>query len=129
MNVEKLIDIAKAIGDKSRLRMLCAVMDCPLCVHQLSELTNLDASTVSRHLNVLNKAGLVKCLKQGKWSFYVVSENSGDDISDILNFVKTTVGGATEIIEDKDKIKKLREEYCDLHHEFHESIREGGNNV
>ena len=58
--------IAKALSEKSSDRELC------LC--QLIDLLGLAPSTVSKHMTVLQQAGLVQRLKQGRWHFYRLAE-------------------------------------------------------
>ncbi len=45
-----------------------------VCAGQIDQLTGLSQSTVSNHLSVLQKAGLINCHKMGQWSFYSRNE-------------------------------------------------------
>jgi len=41
-----------------------------LCLCQLIELLKLSPSTVSKHMSILNQAGLVASRKEGRWVYY-----------------------------------------------------------
>lgn len=64
------IDVAKALSDPSRARILVALRGRELCVCQLVELLDLAASTVSKHMTVLRQAYLVDNRKDGRWAYY-----------------------------------------------------------
>ena len=57
--------IIKAMGHPSRLAMLHALADGEMCVCDLRELVGADMSTVSKHLSLMKKAGLVEDRKEG----------------------------------------------------------------
>lgn len=62
--------ITKALSDESRVRALLALRGRELCLCQLIELLGLAPSTVSKHLSLLQQAGLVTRRKEGRWHFY-----------------------------------------------------------
>ena len=62
--------IAKALGDKQRVRALMSLRNGELCLCQLIELLGLSPSTVSKHMAILNQAGLVESRKKGRWVYY-----------------------------------------------------------
>lgn len=45
-----------------------------VCAGQIDAKTGLSQSTVSNHLAVLQKSGLIRCQKVGQWSFYQRNE-------------------------------------------------------
>jgi len=62
--------VAKALGDESRVRVLMALEGGELCLCQVVDLLRLAPSTVSRHMNQLQTAGLVERRKEGKWHYF-----------------------------------------------------------
>ncbi len=62
--------ITKALGDEARVRALMSLAGGELCVCQIIEVVGLSPSTVSKHMSVLQQAGLVERRKQGKWHYY-----------------------------------------------------------
>ena len=69
------LPITKALSDQTRLRLLMALRDGELCLCQLIDLTQLAPSTVSKHMALLQQAGLVERRKDGRWHFYRLPEN------------------------------------------------------
>lgn len=67
---ERPAEVFKAMGHPARLRMLAALGEEEQCVCELQKLVGLDMSTVSKHLSVLKKAGVVSSRKQGNWAYY-----------------------------------------------------------
>lgn len=68
--IKTVTTIASALSDENRVRMLAALAESELCVCQVTELTGLATSTVSKHLTILKDAGLVETRKNGRWVFY-----------------------------------------------------------
>lgn len=67
---KKRVDVLRGLAHPSRLLITEALMDGELCVCDLRELIGDDLSTVSKHLSVLRKAGIVKSEKRGLNVFY-----------------------------------------------------------
>lgn len=68
--MEEFVDVAKALSDPGRVRIFCVLRDRELCVCQIVELLGLAASTVSKHMSILRRAGLVEARKDGRWVYY-----------------------------------------------------------
>ena len=62
--------VMKALAHPSRLMMIDELSRGERCVCELTDLVGHDISTVSKHLNVLKKAGVVEDDKRGKQVFY-----------------------------------------------------------
>lgn len=63
--LKKQARIIKAMGHPSRLAMLHALAGGEKCVCDLRDLVGADMSTVSKHLSLMKRAGLVEDRKQG----------------------------------------------------------------
>jgi ArsR family transcriptional regulator len=66
-SVDKL---CRGLGDPTRLRLLARIGKGEVCVCDLQEEVGRNQPTVSRHLAVLRKLGLVTVRKEGRWSHY-----------------------------------------------------------
>jgi ArsR family transcriptional regulator len=71
--MNELISIAKAFGDPSRVRILVALREGELCVCELCDALAVTQSTLSTHLQIIRKAGLISARKQGKWMYYAIA--------------------------------------------------------
>lgn len=70
---EQLAGVLKALADPARLRLLSFVLaheDGEACVCQLTAPLGLSQPTVSHHLKVLHRAGLLEREKRGVWVYY-----------------------------------------------------------
>ena len=68
----------KALGDKSRLRILRMLQIRPLCVCEIREILGLATSTVSQHLAILRTAGFIYDIKDQKWVEYHLNPGGGE---------------------------------------------------
>lgn len=70
MNEENMIEfigVMKALSDPNRVKILKMLGRKELCVCEIRAVLGLAQPTVSRHLKVLEAAGLVKSSKNGLW--------------------------------------------------------------
>lgn len=72
--MKPLVTLLKALGDETRLRLLALVRDDERCVCDLTAATGLPQSTVSRHLGLLRRAGLLADRKAGVWTYYRLAD-------------------------------------------------------
>ena len=68
--MKEFLAVAKAVADENRARILLFLREDELCVCQVIEMLGLAPSTVSNHLNILQRAGLVEGRKDGRWMYY-----------------------------------------------------------
>jgi ArsR family transcriptional regulator len=71
------IEILRAAGEPSRLRILALLAKGELAVMELSHILDQSQPRVSRHLKLLTEAGLVERFPDGAWVFYRLTE-TGD---------------------------------------------------
>jgi ArsR family transcriptional regulator, arsenate/arsenite/antimonite-responsive transcriptional repressor len=74
--MRELMAITKALADPTRVRILLALKQGELCVCQITELFGLATSTVSKHLSILNQAGLIQSRKTERWVYYRLPDKS-----------------------------------------------------
>lgn len=74
-----LDSMLRAIADPTRRRILAALKQhgagaagkyTGLCAGEIEERVQLSQPTVSHHMAILTKAGLVEAAKQGQWRWY-----------------------------------------------------------
>ena len=69
-----LSEFYKIFGDQTRLRILDALLNKPLCVNEISELLDMTQSAISHQLKNLRASNLVKADKIGKNVYYSISD-------------------------------------------------------
>lgn len=78
-----LSEFYKIFADQTRLRILDALQNKPMCVNEISEVLNISQSAVSHQLKNLRTSNLVKADKEGKNVIYSISD---EHIKVILNY-------------------------------------------
>jgi ArsR family transcriptional regulator len=82
---QQLLDALKAAADPTRLKILrllkekghCSIGKSPgLCARDIEEQLPLSQPTISHHMAVLTRAGLVRAEKQGLWMWYRRNEKA-----------------------------------------------------
>ena len=68
--MKQFLDITSALSDETRLRALLSLREGELCLCQIIDLLGLSPSTVSRHMDLLHQAGLVRRRKEGRWHYF-----------------------------------------------------------
>ena len=74
-------DFFKAFSDRTRLRILTALVTEELCVCDIADLLGMSQSAISHQLRFLKQARLVKSRKNGKTVYYALCD---DHIQTIL---------------------------------------------
>ncbi len=67
---EEMAKVMKALGHPSRTFIALELAKGTKCVCELTEMLNLDMSTVSKHLTIMKNAGLVNAEKKGLQMHY-----------------------------------------------------------
>jgi ArsR family transcriptional regulator len=83
----RLAEVAKALGDPVRLQLIDVLRKHAgkVCVCELVPLFDLSQPTVSHHLKVLRRAGLVGSERKGLWAYYYVIPGALTELSAWLN--------------------------------------------
>lgn len=65
--------VMKALSDPNRVRLLKILQARPLCVCEIQAILRIAQPTVSKHLKILEEAGLVTRSKDGLWVNYCLT--------------------------------------------------------
>ena len=107
--MREFLPITKALSDETRLRLLMALREDELCVCQLIDLLHLAPSTVSKHMALLQQAGLVERRKQGRWHFYRLAENHVSPATQqALAWVAESLAEEPLVCEDEQRLIEIR---------------------
>ena len=77
-----LADLFKVFGDSTRIRILYALMNGPLCVGDLSSELEMNQSAVSHQLKILKQAKLISGSRDGKQIVYSLAD---EHVRSIIN--------------------------------------------
>src|SRR5215467_9749007 len=71
-----MLNMLRAAGDGTRLRLLLLLLDAELTVSELTQILGQSQPRISRHLKLLCEAGLLERFKEGAWVFYRAAEHT-----------------------------------------------------
>lgn len=112
LNSKRELNLIKALGDETRLRILKLLLKRELCVCELEAALNMPQSKVSRHLTVLRAVGLVRDRRQGLWIFYSLFKPQNDFGRSINQIIKNTLSEGDLVKENEKRLrKKLSQSY------------------
>lgn len=107
--MNRYLAVTKALADANRVRALCALRGGELCVCQLIELLGLAPSTVSKHLSILNQAGLVETRKEGRWVHYRLPRKPISEVaSSMTRETFQALAGTDAILADEKRLASIR---------------------
>lgn len=76
-SLDHVLNIFRAIGEETRLRIMVLLARGELTVTELTRILGQSQPRVSRHVKILADAGLVARYREGAWVFYRISEGAG----------------------------------------------------
>lgn len=90
--IKKSGELLVALGNETRLKMLCAMVDSScegIRAAHLAEKCALSRSTASIHLNILRKAGFIKVRREGTEIFYYIepSEKKAGELKELFSLI------------------------------------------
>jgi DNA-binding transcriptional ArsR family regulator len=68
------VNVFRALGDPTRLRILKLLTGGELCVCQIEQALCISQALTSRHLGILRMTGLVQARREGQWVHYSLAK-------------------------------------------------------
>lgn len=76
--------VLSALSNEKRLVILCQLVDCERSVNDLTDLLDAPQSTISQHLGVLRREGLVQTRRDAQTLYYSLAGNEARAILETL---------------------------------------------
>lgn len=105
--MREFIRITRALADPNRVRILLALRKKELCVCQIVELLQLAPSTISKHLFILNHAGLILSRKDERWVYYRLPDDAPVAVREAIDWVHKSLAQSPETQADAKALKKI----------------------
>jgi len=88
--VVQTAEVFKALADETRLRILKLLLEVgeEVCVCELVAALGLPQYRVSRHLNILKRAGLLEGRRSGTWVYYSPAQNAPPLIEGLFSIAR-----------------------------------------
>jgi len=110
-----LVKVFKALSDNNRIRILKMLEIRPLCVCEITEILQLAASTVSKHLSILRDAEFITDEKDGKWVIYSLNQKSDDYVKHLLPLIQEWLPDDETIVNDQQQVQSVnRNNLCGI---------------
>lgn len=100
------IKVAKALGDPTRVKTLKMLEIKEMCVCEVQAALGLAQSTVSKHLKVLEEAGLVEWRRVGPWVHYCLALRDESAAGRQLVLLAQSLNDAPEVLAIREAAKK-----------------------
>jgi ArsR family transcriptional regulator len=112
--MKEFIKVMKALSDPNRVKLLKLLQKGEICVCKLQAALGIAQPTVSKHLKILEDAGLVSRRKEGLWAHYSLTDGSRSPYAaSLLGNLKHWLAadpGVRNLIEKSEAIR--REDLC-----------------
>ncbi|MDD5233951.1 MAG: metalloregulator ArsR/SmtB family transcription factor [Syntrophales bacterium] len=109
--MKDFLRVAKALSDPNRLKILKMLQRKELCVCELQAHLGIAQPTVSKHLKILEGAGLVTFRKEGLWVNYRLADGRGSPYAaSILGNLKHWLESDPEIARAVENVFSIRRE-------------------
>lgn len=95
------VDVCKAMSDPNRVKILKMLQHKVMCVCEITRALGLAQPTVSKHLKVLEGAGLVNSSRDEKWVNYALADGSASP------YAATFLGNLRHWMENEAEIRAL----------------------
>lgn len=74
--MDEYLAVIKSLSEKTRIRILAVLHQAKeVCVSEIVEVLEESQYKVSRHLKVLQEAGMVVGKKRGRWTYYQLNDS------------------------------------------------------
>ena len=89
MDDKRVAVIFKAFCDENRIRIIKLLRSGEKCACKLLEEINVTQPTLSHHMKILCDSGIVVGRKDGKWTYYSISEKGVEQAKECLRQLTT----------------------------------------
>jgi ArsR family transcriptional regulator len=109
--MREFIKVMKALSDPNRVKMIKLLQHRVLCVCEIQASLGLAQSTASKHLKILEEAGLISYTKEGLWVNYRLGDGTRSP------YVSAMLGNLRHWLDQEPEIEALVAELSDIHRE------------
>ena len=108
--MKDFIKVVKALSDTNRIKIVKMLQHKRMCVCEIQALLQIAQPSVSKHLKILENAGLVGSVKNGLWVNYYLDGNSSPYAASLLGNLRHWLSDDPEIACMIVKLPEIRRE-------------------
>jgi ArsR family transcriptional regulator len=109
--MKKFIKVMKALSDPNRVKMVKLLQHKVMCVCEIQAAMGLAQSTASKHLKILEEAGLITYYKDGLWVNYSLADGTDSP------YASNLLGSLRHWLDDDPGLAALVEKLPDIRRE------------
>lgn len=112
--MKSFIRVMKALSDPNRIKIIKLLQQKMMCVCELQCALQISQPNVSKHLKILEDAGLVESQKDGLWvNYYLAQGKESPYAASLLGNLKHWLDDEPEIADLVNKVSSInREDIC-----------------
>lgn len=107
LGLDDIVEILKAAGEPTRLRLLALLSHGDLTVTDLTDILGQSQPRISRHLKLLAEAALVDRYQEGAWAFFRLSQ-AGEAVSLARRLLDATDPADAVFARDDERLRALK---------------------
>jgi ArsR family transcriptional regulator len=109
--MKEFILVMKALSDPNRVKLLKMLQERVMCVCEIQAALGIAQPTVSKHLKILEGAGLVGSIKDGLWVNYHLADGVRSP------YAATLLGNMKHWLDETPEISQMKKTLPDIHRE------------
>lgn len=102
----------RALGDETRWRIVRLVADRALCVCELADILGMPQSSVSSHVQIIRKAGLLDSERCGKWTYFRIHAKHLALLTHLIETLPNDTNHKTDLKKAKARLKHRESSCC-----------------
>lgn len=107
LSLDQSVNLLRAAGESTRLRLLALLAETDLTVSDLIEILGQSQPRVSRHLKLLTEAGLLERYQEGAWAYFrLVDHGAGSGF--VASIINQFDPGDMNIARDRERLQAVR---------------------
>ncbi len=105
------VRVMKALSDPNRVKIIKMLQRKIMCVCEIQDALKISQPSVSKHLKILEQAGLVDYKKDGLWvNYYLADGSSSPYVASLLGNLRHWLEDDSEVLELMEKLPGIRRE-------------------
>ncbi len=107
LSLDQSVNLLRAAGESTRLRLLALLSEADLTVSDLIEILGQSQPRISRHLKLLTEAGLLERYQEGAWAYFrLADQGTGSRL--IRSIIKEFDPTDKDILRDAERLQMVR---------------------
>jgi ArsR family transcriptional regulator len=102
----------RVLADETRWRILQLIIERALCVCELADILGMPQSSVSSHVQIIRKAGLLESERCGKWTYFRIHPNHHSLLSQIIETFPHSPEHKTDLKKAKARLADREKSCC-----------------